>query len=183
VQPNQPQQDSLRTSVNLFTNLCMWIARPWSLAMSRPGTVGHRHARGVNTVIGLGLLYLWGVFSASEWLLYGGGLLALVAVAEHRLKSGPGRGVHSYSMGDSRLDRWFGEYQARAAEALLAVLLGVLLHPEDAGSGSYLIAAGVGHAVTVAFVFGRDEAVQQDLDDATIEGAARAGRRDDRPLF
>ena len=179
----QQQQPGMRQHLTLALNVCVWLGWQLSLLMSKPGTVGYRHVRSVNAGISLLALYLWALAGASEGLLYGGSLLALASMAEHRLKSARGGEVHSYSMGESRFAARLGERRGRALEAFLAAGLGLALLDADPGAGSYLVCAALGHALTLCYVHGRAEAVDQDVLDAQIEAAARAGRREDRPLF
>ncbi|VTR91676.1 unnamed protein product [Gemmata massiliana] len=184
--PNEqqhPQPGGLRKNLNLTFNLFMSLSWLLRTAFTKPGTMGYREARSLNGWWSLGMLFLWAGLSHSQVLAYLGLPFALVVMIEHRVKSVRGTGIHTYSMGESKLARWFGPRAGRWAEAALALGTGALVAPVDKGAGMYLMCAGLGHAFTLAFVYAKEQAIQDDLDDAVIEGAHRASRREERPLF
>ena len=179
----EQKQGDVSKAFNFAMNACFWTGWQFGLLMSKPGTAGYRYLRGPNAGISLVVMYGWALVTASEALLYGGSLLALASMAEHRRKSKRGDGNHSWSMGVCRFAERFGEQKGRALAIFLAVGGGLMLMTVDLGAGSYLACAGIGHAFTLGFIYDREAAIQADLTDAQIEGAHRAGHNDDRPLF
>lgn len=165
------------------SSLILWgsilMSDVWSTIFSKSETVGPRKARSPYRAGSFLVCAGWAVTTQSEAL---GFFLAaaLLCQLDTLLKSRKFRG-HSRDIGESWLSRLArgDQWKARAYEVFLAFFGGLLLSQWDYGLGSYLVCAGIGHAVVIWWIRARDEAIDQDIRDSREEAAWRARRLGD----
>lgn len=164
-------------AMQLTANLIAATARPWMLFCTRFGTAGRRVGLGGPAALwGIGILLAWAAFGHSPWLTVVGLPLAILAEGIH--KAWPaGRGQHSRYWGDSALVKPGGnQVRGRHLEALVAIVCGLAVWPEDNGAGTYLVAAGVAEVLTLQLQAARQRRTDADALDGEIEAMERARR-------
>jgi len=143
----------MKETMNFTVGLAQMFAFPMSALWTRPGTTGDRYFTG-RAAIGLILMAVCIALGMGEYdghIALAAFFLVLFVLAVHKAKRNKlqqeGQHVHSRFWGVS----WCkgNEYTAKNTEASLTILWGFLCLSFSIGLGAWMIAAGVGMAISV----------------------------------